>query len=572
MTNEILIAHNAVIAKVQNPSTDLKLTIQKILSFERKDTRPGYKDYSNFNGTSSLFNYDAGTFSAGLVWLVKEKLERQFSNVTVRLIRKPLPEPLGDPNMIVDDFGNDDERYEYQPRTVNLLLENGMMIAQVATGGGKSRIARMAFKRINRPTLFLTTRGALMYQMKDSFERDLKVKCTVLGDGEFGAMDKNGNLTITMMNVGMVQTLSARLEKTSIENEFQKIYDALQRKFTKAVNDLRAQCVKSGQSSAVTTRELNKLIEQQNEYIEQHSVEMGAKAKANFEKKDKMRNITIKLLSKFECVILEEAHEVSGDSYFNILNHCPNAHYRLALTATPFMKEQEEDNLRLMAVAGSIGITVDEHTLIERGILAKPYFKYCELSKRPTYLASSSPYTTAYRMGIVENDERNQLAIDEICKAKEYGLNAMILVQHTKHGDKIYQKCIEANLRVAYIQGEDSQDKRQYELNRLGKKEIDVLIGTNILDVGVDVPSVGMIVLLGGGKAQVALRQRVGRGLRAKKNMPNCAFIVDFNDKWNKHTRDHYAQRHAIIKGTKGFGENIVDDFDFKGLGFKALD
>ena len=42
-----------------------------------------------------------------------------------------------------------------------------------------------------------------------------------------------------------------------------------------------------------------------------------------------------------------------------------------------------------------------------------------------------------------------------------------------------------------------------------------------ILDVGVDVPSVGCIILAGGGKAEVANRQRIGRGLRAKKLGPN---------------------------------------------------
>ncbi|MBH8434009.1 hypothetical protein I8Q59_09430, partial [Acinetobacter baumannii] len=43
----------------------------------------------------------------------------------------------------------------------------------------------------------------------------------------------------------------------------------------------------------------------------------------------------------------------------------------------------------------------------------------------------------------------------------------------------------------------------------------------DLLDGGVDVPAVGLIILAGGGKAEVALRQRIGRGLRAKKFGPN---------------------------------------------------
>ena len=57
----------------------------------------------------------------------------------------------------------------------------------------------------------------------------------------------------------------------------------------------------------------------------------------------------------------------------------------------------------------------------------------------------------------------------------------------------------------------------------------------NVLDVGVDVPAVGMVILAGAGKTQVANRQRIGRGLRAKKEGPNVCFVVDFDDPFNKY-------------------------------------
>ena len=102
-------------------------------------------------------------------------------------------------------------------------------------------------------------------------------------------------------------------------------------------------------------------------------------------------------------------------------------------------------------------------------------------------------------------------------------------------------------------------------LTALGNGGLDVLIGSTILDVGVDVPSVGMIVLAGGGKAEVATRQRIGRGLREKKSGgPNVAFIVDAADDHNNHIKGHYLQRRGIVKSTPGFAENVVEDFDFK--------
>lgn len=87
--------------------------------------------------------------------------------------------------------------------------------------------------------------------------------------------------------------------------------------------------------------------------------------------------------------------------------------------------------------------------------------------------------------------------------------------------------------------------------------------------MGVDVPAVGLIILAGGGKAEVALRQRIGRGLRAKKFGPNVAFIVDFTDQHNSTLKSHARQRLQIIRETPGFGENIVANFEFEKLGFK---
>ena len=79
-------------------------------------------------------------------------------------------------------------------------------------------------------------------------------------------------------------------------------------------------------------------------------------------------------------------------------------------------------------------------------------------------------------------------------------------------------------------------------------------------------PSVGAVILAGGGKAEVEMRQRVGRGLRAKKNQANVCFITDFIDTSNKYLLSHSYERKHIIDTTPGFAEGVlpVDGaFDF---------
>lgn len=81
----------------------------------------------------------------------------------------------------------------------------------------------------------------------------------------------------------------------------------------------------------------------------------------------------------------------------------------------------------------------------------------------------------------------------------------------------------EAGLKVAFIFGENNAVERLQKLRELKERKIDVLIGLTILDVGVDVPYVGMVALSNGGKVEVALRQRIGRGIRAKNKATTSA-------------------------------------------------
>lgn len=531
-TKEIVtIASNAIHAKLHEAPRHVKLEVQRVLSYrvEGSEHSVAFKS-GNWDGRSSFLDFRTGSFPAGFTYLVAAHLRR--NGYEVRHVKKPFPEPLGPEKPKVDSFP-DDPRYDYQMDVVDRLVKHGQIIAQVATGGGKSRIARLAFSRINRPTLFLTTRGILMYQMKDAFENDLKVKCSVLGDGQFGHTNNDGKAYVKKMSVGMVQTLVSRLEEGNPERELEKLMDAAEKRGEK-----------------LNLKEAKPIVERK--VSEQNAI----------------REQTINLLSKFEFVILEEAHEASGNSYYEILKHCKNAHYRLALTATPFMKENEESNMRLMACSGPIAIKITEKMLIDRGILAKPFFKIIGLNTLPPKLHRHTAWQAAYRLGVVDNIERNKHVVREALRAQSIGLSTMILVQQTKHGETLLNMIKDAGLRAEFIQGADNQKERKKALTALAKKNIDVLIGTTILDVGVDVPAVGMIILAGGGKAEVALRQRIGRGLRAKKHGPNVAFIIDFDDPHNNYLKTHATQRKAIIADTEGFGENIVDhDFDFRGLG-----
>tara|TARA_R110000851_G_scaffold59347_11_gene137442 strand:+ start:26862 stop:28343 length:1482 start_codon:yes stop_codon:yes gene_type:complete len=491
MSKPITIVANAVKAKLIDVDEDVKLLISDRLSYyvNGYDMTDSFRSGS-WDGRSTFFDYGSCVFPAGFVSSVASTLTRAGHKVMVR--RKSLPAPLGlsvdKAYSAVNPF-DVDPKYDYQPETVKRLLKHGQMIAQVATGGGKSMVARTAVKAIMRPSIFITTRQVLMYQMKEGFE-EAGFKVGVMGDGEWAP--KRG------INVAMVQTIHSRL---------------------------------ANPKTALATRQLMQMM---------------------------------------ELAILEEAHEASSDTYYDVMNSMTNANYRLSLTATPFMRAEGEDNMRLMAVSGQVGIKISEKLLIDRGVLAKPYFKYAK-APMPAELLRSSGWQKAYDLGITNNQARNGIIIDETVRAAGLGLGTMILVQRKAHGALLKEALKAKGILVDFIYGGHDQDRRQRSLNKLRDGTLQVLIGSTILDVGVDVPAVGLVILAGGGKAEIALRQRIGRGLRAKKLGPNVCMVLDFEDGKNKHLINHYKTRKNIIVGTPGFNENIIKpgkDFPYKELGF----
>jgi len=485
--HQVIVA-NAVKAKLIDPDIETRLLVSDKLSYYVDGAEhTGRGRNQGWDGRQSFYDFAENTFPAGFVHSVVDHLKSK--GYTARLHRKPIPKPLG-PSVeeaydAVSPFDYD-PRYDYQPETVRRLEKFGAMIAQVATGGGKSMIARTAVKRLMRPTIFLTTRQILMYQMKKGFEEG-GFQVGIMGDGEWAP--KRG------VNVAMIQTIDARLK------------------------DPRTA--------------------------------------------DKM----VKLLTLFEFAILEEAHEASSETYMRVMNHLPNAHYRLALTATPFMKADAEANMRLMAVSGQVGIKISEKMLIDRGILAKPQFKYIDLPAPPA-LKKFQGWQKAYDVGVVNNHLRNDVIVEEAEFAIENKLPVLILIQRKKHGEIIRDLLRDKGIKVEFIHGSHSNEQRQAALDRLGGGVTQVLIGSTIVDVGVDAPAVGMAILAGGGKAEVALRQRIGRGLRAKKVGPNICFVVDFTDAGNKYLLKHAKARREIVENTPGFVENILkkgQEFSLKG-------
>lgn len=506
MTRVAQILSNPVVSRCDGIDDKTKLELSDAMSFIVEGHE--HMGSGNWDGRSTLYDWNSGKFPSGFVPTATAVLKKL--GYDVRWLKKPLPAPLGplptSANPIFDDFPEDPNR-EYQFRVVRLLEKHGSLIARVATAGGKSRIAGLCITRIGRKTAFVTTRQVLLYQMGEALEA-AGIKTSYIGDSQW---DTSGDVVLCM-----VQSLAERLTPFQAEiGASLADVEAARDRWERRYNEVRDFC------------------------------------------------------DSIEFLIAEEAHEAGGNSYYEVCKAMRKAAYRLALTATPLMRDGES-NVRLVALFGPVRIKIDEAQLIKAGILARPVFKFVEAKMPPTVRRSTS-WQKAEELGIVNNVWRNKYAVAETIRAARFGLSTLILVKRRKHGKLLHEMLKQVGLKGTYIFGETDKDARRDALRKLQSGEYDYVIGSTILDVGVDVPAIGLLIILGGGKAEVAHRQRIGRALRAKKHMPNFAFIVDFRDMINKHLIKHAKQRRAIVEQTPGFAEGILgakEDFNYAGLGF----
>lgn len=263
----------------------------------------------------------------------------------------------------------------------------------------------------------------------------------------------------------------------------------------------------------------------------------------NLIKNDK--DLAAEELSKFDAIIIDEAHRTSSNSFVNVALLTRNAEYRIGLTATPFMKSDEENKILEGIISKDI-FTIQPKELIDRNILAKP-FVYYEKIENQIY---GDEWQDIYIEGIVNNELRNS-KIKEISLKRVYKKDkVLIIVLHIEHGEKLY-KYLEEDCNVKFVSGTDDTIKRQNAIEDIENNNIDVLIATNIFDEGVNIQNVNTVILAGGGKSAPALFQRIGRGMRAKTK--EKVLIVDFFDKQHGLLLKHSIERFKMISGKEGY-------------------
>tara|TARA_R110001583_G_scaffold22132_21_gene83302 strand:+ start:154 stop:1536 length:1383 start_codon:yes stop_codon:yes gene_type:complete len=245
-------------------------------------------------------------------------------------------------------------------------------------------------------------------------------------------------------------------------------------------------------------------------------------------------------LEEAEVLMVDECHEFgNGKTTLAALRSFPNAPYRLGFTATPPRDSVPRYNLE--GALGSVLEVVDTADLVESGKLTKPLIQLIDRPYNASGLDEDLGYLDVYEEYIVNNETRNNTIkeiVNEIRKTTE-SARILILTRSLDHG-----RALENLLggECEFLEGANSVGERYQAISRFrGCGESSILIGTKILQTGVNIEEITHLINARGMKSEIATLQALGRALR-RHDSKDVVYIYDFMDK-EKYLREHSISR-----------------------------
>ena len=246
-------------------------------------------------------------------------------------------------------------------------------------------------------------------------------------------------------------------------------------------------------------------------------------------------------LEDTEILMVDECHEfANGKTTLAALRAFPKAHYRLGFTATP-----PSDTIPRLNLEGSLGpvwASVSTSGLVDDGKLSKPIIQLINRASTASGLDEDLSYLDVYESYIVNNESRNNIIkeiVHEIRRTTKRS-RILILTKSLEHGRTLENLLSDGE--VQFLQGSNSLGERYKSISDFRRcKGSSTLIGTKILQTGINIEEITHFINARGMKSEIATLQALGRALRRHKSKDKV-FIYDFLDK-EKYLRDHSNAR-----------------------------
>ena len=223
---------------------------------------------------------------------------------------------------------------------------------------------------------------------------------------------------------------------------------------------------------------------------------------------------------EFDYIVIDEAHRTGSQGYQSIMSHFTPRFY-LGMTATP-NRTDGYDVFALFNHVIAFQITLQD-ALAEEMLAPFHYFGIHDLEIDDETVEDTALF------GRLTSDERVRHITDKI---EEYSVNksnrrGLIFCNRNAEAEELSRKFNELGYRTAAISGQDSDEVRNAAISRLESGELEYIFSVDIMNEGVDIPSLNQIIMLRRTDSAIIFIQQLGRGLRLNDGK-EYALVLDF--------------------------------------------
>ncbi|WP_147802820.1 DUF3427 domain-containing protein [Alkalicoccus halolimnae] len=221
----------------------------------------------------------------------------------------------------------------------------------------------------------------------------------------------------------------------------------------------------------------------------------------------------------FDYVLIDESHRAGASTYQRLIDYFDPA-FLLGMTATP-ERSDGYDLFQLFDYNVAYEIRLQE-ALEEKMLTPFHYFGVTDIE-----VAGRKQEVETFQL--LTSDERVERILE---KLHYYGFSGdqvrgLIFCSSKREARLLSDELNTHGFRTCALTGEDSQEKRMIEVNRLEQGQLDYLITVDIFNEGIDIPSINQVVMLRQTESSIVFIQQLGRGLR-KHDSKEFVTVIDF--------------------------------------------
>jgi superfamily II DNA or RNA helicase len=269
-------------------------------------------------------------------------------------------------------------------------------------------------------------------------------------------------------------------------------------------------------------------------------------------------------LPTVDVLIGDEGHHAPAETYWQVAEACPNAYFRYLFTGSDW----REDNMNIMldGFAAKKFVDINASKLIEDGWLVPPTIYLFDFQHERKN-RKGVRYPKIYNEEVTNNLKRNQLVVDIAMKAVKAGKSTLILINYIEHGENLLALLEKVYPEIEFIHGSTEAEKRQRVLQEFKEGTRKLILSSNILGEGVDIPKLEVLITARAEASTIAAYQALGRTLRPSEGKTH-AIIIDLFDSECKYLESHASARLKIYASEPRY--TIVPVSDLNGVNFNV--